>query len=197
MGPLKPVKECSEQWDNFTRSSFPIWWPPWGTPTPTLSAASSPTMRRRQEPCCNIGESQTKFLKLFWELDPLQNLEFFCGLCDTFPPHFINPDPKPWCGSLTSRLMTQSWEVSVFIWIRLSCEFLFRTQAGKLEAHLVLEQLKCNGVLEGIRICRQGFPNRIIFQEFRQRYTCALAQNLLCPMYFIYTTWSLSHKILY
>ncbi|XP_060705255.1 myosin-9-like isoform X1 [Hemiscyllium ocellatum] len=43
-------------------------------------------------------------------------------------------------------------------------------KSGKLEAHLVLDQLRCNGVLEGIRICRQGFPNRIVFQEFRQRY---------------------------
>ncbi|OQD80351.1 hypothetical protein PENANT_c036G02706 [Penicillium antarcticum] len=39
-----------------------------------------------------------------------------------------------------------------------------------LHAPLVLDQLRCNGVLEGIRIARTGFPNRLHFAEFRQRY---------------------------
>ena len=42
-------------------------------------------------------------------------------------------------------------------------------QPGMVEAALVLHQLQCNGVLEGIRICRKGFPNRMIYSEFKQR----------------------------
>merc|ERR1711879_550986 len=41
---------------------------------------------------------------------------------------------------------------------------------GDMENHLVLHQLRCNGVLEGIRICRKGFPNRIAYADFKQRY---------------------------
>lgn len=47
---------------------------------------------------------------------------------------------------------------------------------GILDPHLVMHQLHCNGVLEGIRICRKGFPNRMIYAEFKQRYSI-LAPN--------------------
>ncbi|XP_060941189.1 myosin heavy chain, fast skeletal muscle-like isoform X1 [Limanda limanda] len=41
---------------------------------------------------------------------------------------------------------------------------------GLMENFLVIHQLRCNGVLEGIRICRKGFPSRIQYGDFKQRY---------------------------
>ncbi|XP_077527328.1 myosin heavy chain isoform X21 [Haemaphysalis longicornis] len=49
-------------------------------------------------------------------------------------------------------------------------------QPRVIDSHLVMHQLTCNGVLEGIRICRKGFPNRMIYPDFKQRYTI-LAPN--------------------
>ncbi|XP_049524316.1 myosin heavy chain, muscle-like isoform X14 [Dermacentor silvarum] len=46
---------------------------------------------------------------------------------------------------------------------------------GVIDSHLVMHQLTCNGVLEGIRICRKGFPNRMIYPDFKQRYTILAA----------------------
>ncbi|XP_067622947.1 myosin heavy chain, muscle isoform X40 [Eurosta solidaginis] len=48
-------------------------------------------------------------------------------------------------------------------------------QPGVVDAHLVMHQLTCNGVLEGIRICRKGFPNRMVYPDFKQRY------KIMCP----------------
>merc|ERR1711892_1269327 len=47
---------------------------------------------------------------------------------------------------------------------------------GFIDNNLVLHQLRCNGVLEGIRICRKGFPSRVIYDEWKQRYVI-LAPN--------------------
>merc|ERR1712227_383228 len=43
-------------------------------------------------------------------------------------------------------------------------------QPGAVEPPLIMHQLTCNGVLEGIRICMRGFPNRILYPDFKQRY---------------------------
>ena len=41
---------------------------------------------------------------------------------------------------------------------------------GEVEPPLIMHQLTCNGVLEGIRICMRGFPNRIFYHDFKSRY---------------------------
>ena len=64
---------------------------------------------------------------------------------------------------------------------------MLAADTGVLDAELVLHQLQCNGVLEGIRICRKGFPNRMIYSEFKQRYAifrysyCSSSSSLLPP----------------
>merc|ERR1712106_224307 len=41
---------------------------------------------------------------------------------------------------------------------------------GLIDSALVMHQLTCNGVLEGIRICRRVFPNRTVYLDFRHRF---------------------------
>merc|ERR1719471_1341406 len=41
---------------------------------------------------------------------------------------------------------------------------------GEVEPPLIMHQLTCNGVLEGIRICMRGFPNRMLYPDYKSRY---------------------------
>ncbi|XP_044728587.1 myosin heavy chain, muscle isoform X10 [Chrysoperla carnea] len=54
-------------------------------------------------------------------------------------------------------------------------------QPGVIDSHLVMHQLTCNGVLEGIRICRKGFPNRMVYPDFKLRYKILCANQIKEP----------------
>merc|ERR1711992_409487 len=49
-------------------------------------------------------------------------------------------------------------------------------QPGGVEPDLVMHQYQCNGVLAGISICRKGFPNKMLYPEFKARYNIISAQ---------------------
>ncbi|KAA3462498.1 myosin-1-like isoform X2 [Gossypium australe] len=49
---------------------------------------------------------------------------------------------------------------------------------GSYEQGLVLQQLRCCGVLEVVRISRSGFPSRMSHQKFARRYGFLLLENV-------------------
>ena len=51
-------------------------------------------------------------------------------------------------------------------------------QPGAVEPELIMHQLTCNGVLEGIRICMRGFPNRMMYLDFKSRYAILGASEI-------------------
>merc|ERR1719264_932846 len=46
------------------------------------------------------------------------------------------------------------------------------------ETPLIMHQLTCNGVLEGIRVCMLGFPNRMLYKDYKARYMVLGAEIL-------------------
>merc|ERR1711884_262017 len=47
-----------------------------------------------------------------------------------------------------------------------------------VETELIMHQLTCNGVLEGIRVCMLGFPNRMLYPDFKSRYQILGAEEI-------------------
>merc|ERR1712110_331109 len=46
---------------------------------------------------------------------------------------------------------------------------------GGVEPDLIMHQYQCNGVLAGIAICRLGFPNKLMYPDFKARYNILAA----------------------
>ena len=72
------------------------------------------------------------------------------------------------CSQIWEReIVTNSINIVQFLqWPFVFCSWT----SGVVDAALVMHQLTCNGVLEGIRICRKGFPNRMQYTDFKQRW---------------------------
>merc|ERR1712156_1271600 len=49
---------------------------------------------------------------------------------------------------------------------------------GGVEPGLVMHQYQCNVVLAGIAICRKGFPNKMVYAEFKARYNILAAKEV-------------------
>ena len=48
---------------------------------------------------------------------------------------------------------------------------------GGVESGLIMHQYQCNGVLAGIAICRKGFPNKMLYPDFKARYNILAANE--------------------
>ena len=48
-------------------------------------------------------------------------------------------------------------------------------QPGGVQSDLIMHQYQCNGVLAGIAICRLGFPNKLLYPDFKARYNILAA----------------------
>merc|ERR1711997_581118 len=47
-----------------------------------------------------------------------------------------------------------------------------------VETELIMQQLTWNGVLEGIRVCMLGFPNRMLYPDYKARYAILGAKEI-------------------
>jgi len=66
---------------------------------------------------------------------------------------------------------------------------------GEVEPPLIMHQLTCNGVLEGIRICMRGFPNRMLYPDFKMRYAVLGQEEIVSSSDNKVATYALMDKI--
>ena len=88
-------------------------------------------------------------------------------------PHFVRcliPNESKTPGKvLKKKKRTDILVLNIYDEVNLPSSWCKLFVLGLMENFLVIHQLRCNGVLEGIRICTKGFPSRIQYGDFKQR----------------------------
>lgn len=51
---------------------------------------------------------------------------------------------------------------------------------GMYEKDIVLQQLKCSGIFETVKMSKSRYPKRMTHQEFSSRFSCLLPENIRC-----------------
>ncbi|XP_017971224.1 PREDICTED: myosin-1 isoform X1 [Theobroma cacao] len=130
-------------------------------------------------------------------LDSIQLLSSCsCHLPQTFASNMLNQSEKPVVGPLHKAGGADSQKLSVATKFKgqlfqlmqrlesttphfIRCIKPNNSQSpGSYEQGLVLQQLRCCGVLEVVRISRSGFPTRMSHQKFARRYGFLLLENV-------------------
>ncbi|KAK8476676.1 hypothetical protein V6N11_081669, partial [Hibiscus sabdariffa] len=129
-------------------------------------------------------------------LDSIQLLSSSsCHLPQAFASNMLNQSEKPVVGPLHKAGGADSQKLSVATKFKGQLfQLMHRLESttphfircikpnnfqspGSYEQGLVLQQLRCCGVLEVVRISRSGFPTRMSHQKFARRYGFLLAEN--------------------
>ncbi|KAI4313211.1 hypothetical protein L6164_026207 [Bauhinia variegata] len=130
-------------------------------------------------------------------LDSIQLLSSCtCHLPKIFASHMLTQTEKPVVGPLHKSGGADSQKLSVATKFKVQLfQLMQRLESttshfircikpnnlqspGSYEQGLVLQQLRCCGVLEVVRISRSGFPTRISHQKFARRYGFLLLENV-------------------
>uniref|UniRef100_W5LXT2 Myosin heavy chain 7-like n=1 Tax=Lepisosteus oculatus TaxID=7918 RepID=W5LXT2_LEPOC len=107
------------------------------------------TKKTKLHPCDNVPTNPTP--------DGLFEMKQTHLICQRFQVYLQSPSPD------AKRVFLFTQDTSGLEMIKMLVTYL----RGNVS---LMHQLRCNGVLEGIRICRKGFPNRILYGDFKQRY---------------------------
>ncbi|XP_024959733.1 myosin-2-like [Cynara cardunculus var. scolymus] len=109
------------------------------------------------------------------------NIRFLLSCCDNFGSSESDLDKQTVGTKFKGQLfkMIQQLENSKPHFIR-----CIRPNAkqlhGMYEKDIVLQQLRCGGVLETVRISKSRYPTCMTHQEFATRFGCLLSENTLC-----------------